>query len=288
MANISTANGTMTLKGAWPISSVTSLNTIARELWAEWTYDIQFDAFDADTVHNEQSSSFSGSGRWTFQKNLEYLGDWTADEVKNKPNAALAYSELICLMCADELTIEVSFTDEENGDQVFYSQTGILSSDGKTLLYAITSNDDHDYDWDTYMKVGDDTEAFKLLVESLCEQIGVADQNSMVVKWAMIRTTPQAADFEELNDFIQEEFKALFLSIPTEGDLEIFFSLAKTAETLVGEENIYTIVGSELVKYCIDIVAAYRQQGDEPGDSGFNEFIKNRLTESHSRPADSK
>jgi hypothetical protein len=285
MANISKANGTMTLKGAWKPKAIKHLNTIARELWMTWTYGLELDEFEAYGVQFEKSSAFFGNGRWSFRNSLKYLGEWTADEAKENPGIEQAYNELLHEMHVNGLKIGISFTDEESGNLLLYSQSGVLTSDGKTLVYNVSSEEDHDFNWETYLREGDDPETFNMLVESLCVQRGIDNENSLVERWAMERTYPLSMSFDGLDDDTQAEFNELFLSMPTESELGIFLGFAGKADSLEKENLINAPSGMELVKYCTDTVAAYREQGYEPSDSGYEGFITKSLIDSYGIPA---
>ena len=213
MANISSAYGSMTLKGVWTTALIRDLNMIASEVWAKWYYDIQLDPFDADALQDNQAAAFSGSGRWAFCLNLESLGRWTASEVAAKPEFGAVFNELIIEMQKRGLTIEVSYSDEEGGCLELYSQTGILSSDGETLAYKVTSEENYEYNWENYIEVTGDEDALDMLVESLCEELGLEDDaNGMIERWAVARTYPHCMAFDELSEEAQAEFTELFTS----------------------------------------------------------------------------
>jgi hypothetical protein len=211
MANISSAYGSMTLKGAWMPAAIKTLNTIAREIWATWSYGVQLDDFDEESNHGEQTATFYGSGRWAFNSNLECLGRWTTEEITGNPALSAMYNDLMMQMHANGLTIEVSYSDEEGGCQVLYNQTGILSSNGTTLVYEVTFKESVDYNWENFMKVTGDTDLLDELVYSLCKQIGVEDDDDgHIERWAIARTNPHCSDFNQLNEDLQEEFERVF------------------------------------------------------------------------------
>jgi len=212
MANISVAYGIMTLKGNWTPKLVEKLNIIADEVWAKWYYDIQLDSFEP-TEENKGALTaiFSANGRWAFNSNLEALGEWTMDDIKKNPETYVVYSELLNGMYENNLTIEVSYSDEESGCLVLYRETGILSSDGEKLKYEVTHDEEFEYNWENYMDVTGETETFYMLVKNLCGRLGPENnKNDLVERWAKVRTYPHSTDFDELNDDIQAEFKALF------------------------------------------------------------------------------
>jgi hypothetical protein len=213
MANLSDAYGTMTLKGTWPPELIECLNVIASEIWAKWYYDIQLDPFDTTEVQGGPPAIFSGNGRWAFESNLEALGRWTADDIEDRPELSAVYNKVLSEMYAHGLTIEASYSDEEGGNLVLYRQTGLISSDGEAFRYEVTSEEIFDYNWENYMDVTDHYEGFNSLVESLCEQLGVEDdENGLIERWAKKRTLPHYSDFDELNDDLKAEFMETFVS----------------------------------------------------------------------------
>ena len=221
MANMSSAYGHMTLKGPWEPETVMHLNTIAREIWASWHYDIQIDPFEAEYKQIEPTATFYANGRWTFCSNLESLGNWMTGDVKDKPELNAIYNELLKAMYDNGLTIEVSYSDEESGFLVLYNQTGVLSSDGSTLSYSVTSEENYDYTWENYMDVTGDEDALGLLIDSLCKQLGIKDdEGGLIERWAAMRTTPQCTDFDEISEDAQAEFNKLFLNEYSKEDIE--------------------------------------------------------------------
>jgi hypothetical protein len=202
----------MTLKGAWPPALVAHLNTIAGGIWAKWHYDIDLEPFDANPSCGGFTSTFNGSGKYAFYRNLQNLGRWTEYEIKEKPEYGSVYGELLRGMRENGLTVEVSYSDEEGGCFVLYRQTGILSSDGRELAYEVTSEENLDYNWDNYEDVTDDTEALASLVESLCGQLGIEnDGNGLIERWARVRTYPHCTGYDSLGEDAQAEFKEVFL-----------------------------------------------------------------------------
>ena len=212
MANISTAYGTMKLKGNWIPILVEKLNVIAGEVWAKWYYDIQLDSFEpTEETKGESTAIFSATGRWAFNSNLEALDNWTKDDAKKNPNIYAVYNDLLKGMYENNLTVEVSYSDEESGCLVLYRETGTLSSDGERLKYEVTHDENFEYNWENYMDVTGETETFYMLVKNLCEQPGLSEnKNDLIELWAKNRTYPHSTDFDELDDDMQEEFKKMF------------------------------------------------------------------------------
>jgi hypothetical protein len=203
----------MTLKGDWQPEHVERLNIIAREIWAKWHYDIEMDAFETEDVPYERTASFDANGRWVFRSSLMHLGESMSEAIEDKPELEAIYRELLASMRDSSLTIEVSYSDEEGGCRELYRQTGALSSDGSTLSYSVLSQEDFEYNWENYIDVTGDADAFYMLVESLCGQIGAEeDEDGSIERWAKARTYPHCEEFGMLNEDAQAEFGELFLT----------------------------------------------------------------------------
>jgi hypothetical protein len=205
----------MTLIGPWTPTLIDRLNTIADEIWARWYYDIQLDPFDNESPCGDLTSTFCGNGRWAFCRNMDALGSWMDAEIKEKPQYASICGEFLRGMQENGLTIKVSYSDEESGCLVLYRQTGVLSSDGKKLAYGVTSEENFVYNWDNYIDVTRDTEDLDLLVASLCEHLGIEnDDSSGIERWARIHTYPHCTEYEYLGKETQSEFNKAFLNTP--------------------------------------------------------------------------
>jgi len=211
MANISTAHGSFTLTGSWTPAQIKLLNTIAEKVWAKWHYDITLDAFEVDGTESKPSASFNGSGRWALCWNLEAIDRWTLDDVKDDAELRTVYSELLREMHENDLTIEVSYSDEEGGNLVLYRATGTMSSDGETLEYVQSSEENFDYNWKNYMEITGDTGNFDSLIESLCEQVGAkSDRDGAIKGWILANTQPYMSSFDDLDEDDVAKFQKAF------------------------------------------------------------------------------
>jgi hypothetical protein len=218
----------MTLKGAWTPELVTTLNTIAEEIWAKWEYGIHLERFETEAFHGDRTATFFGSGRWAFCWNLEALGQWTAGDIT--PDIADSYNELLRAMHEDDLTISISYSDVEGGCAVLYTQEGVISSDGAMLTYMMTSEENFDYNSGNYVEVTGDSEGLDSLIESLCEEIGIEkDEGGLIRRWAGARLSPYCSDFEDLDGDTRDEFLALFQVMPSSDELDAFLK-SKTNE----------------------------------------------------------
>ena len=231
MANISNAFGTMKLTGNWTAELIKTLNTLARDIWGSWHYDIQMEAFDVDTINSyEQSTAFLGNGRWAFNSNLECLGKWMEEEIKENPAFRGMYYSLLSGMHTNQLQIEVSYTDEEGGCQVLYNETGVLSSDGKTLVYQVIEVDNYDYTWENYIETTGDEDELKYLISNLCEHLGIEkDEAGLVEQWVLARTYPHTSEFRWLSEELQTEFVQALSSITNKEDMRLYLEFVDAA-----------------------------------------------------------
>ena len=146
MANISSADGKITLRGDWTQEALDALDPVM-DAWGFYgEYGIQsYDGFDLDHL----SCSFYGCGRWSFSGTLDSFDDWTRDLIEKKPKrqdgtllhdiTQEQYDNLIKIMHENDLTIEFNFEDIEEGFEVHIIETGVFSSDGNKLSYGVIS-----------------------------------------------------------------------------------------------------------------------------------------------------
>jgi len=201
----------MSLKGTWTPILIEKLNVIASEIWATWCYNIELDSFEPNAAPNELTAIFNGNGRWAFNSNLEALGRWTLEETKTESEFALVYNDLIKGMLENDLSIEVDYSDEEAGCGALYRETGVLSSNGETLVYTVSSEENFEHNWTNYMDVMGDTDGFDELVESLCTALGIEnDEDDLIASWAEANTYPHCFGFYELDEETQTNFRRLF------------------------------------------------------------------------------
>lgn len=120
MANISTAEGDITLKGS--VKSIKSFLVIMQHI-ADWNYTLYMDeaahyieALEGENGSTEETYPFFGIGRWTFENTLKYLFGWVDnernDEVRWTADAESAWQQLN----QDPLHITLSYIDYDNSE----------------------------------------------------------------------------------------------------------------------------------------------------------------------------
>ena len=118
MANISTAEGDITLKGS--VKSIKSFLVIMQRI-ADWDYTLYMgevahyiEALEGEKGSTEETYPFFGVGRWTFESTLKSLFGWIDnernDEVRWTADEESAWQQLN----QDPLHITLSYIDYDN------------------------------------------------------------------------------------------------------------------------------------------------------------------------------
>jgi hypothetical protein len=209
MANISSAYGNMTLAGDWKRDQINALNEIAAKVWNRWHYDI--DVFD-EFSEKQLSSAFSGNGRWVFEYNLECVGRWTEDSVKDEhPELLPAYKTLLADMEERGLAISLSFSDEEGGCCVLYKQEGVIRASDGSLVYEKGLTEHFKYNWRNVIDIASEEDSFDELVAALAEEAGMPRSEAQEIEaWAMENTYPHSFSFDCLADEQRADFTNRF------------------------------------------------------------------------------
>ena len=150
MANISDAYGTITIRVRTDDTEkfVRTWNILSDRL-SSGEYSTQFDGIgiyspdiernedDDGTVEISMSDTFSGTGRWAYQANIEYFGSWLDYEVNEEEKAFLEQLDF---------SVEYSFTDYEPGCCVFYEMEAHNTHIAGMSLRDISNVIDSSYD----------------------------------------------------------------------------------------------------------------------------------------------
>ncbi len=151
MANISSAEGKIALKGNWTQQAIDAFKPVLKSWEFYGEYGIQ-DCRNELSLENK-TTEFYGCGRWSFSGTLDSFDDWTRDWIKtnpdeNHPLTAEQYNEFLRIMCDNDLKIEMTFEDEEEGFGFRVNETGVFTSDGESLCYKTISCEQEDYDFE--------------------------------------------------------------------------------------------------------------------------------------------
>ena len=135
MANLSNFDGDMLISGV-DKASVVAVSNIIVETMAKWDYgfyaypekiseqEVYFardEFFKGEKEYQlEYQAAFSGdgTGRWSFDNNIEALGRWLVEELKG--------SERLKVLEQNSFSVQFIGTDVEPGCRVFNSLTGTL------------------------------------------------------------------------------------------------------------------------------------------------------------------
>ena len=142
MANISSTNGTITLKGSWTQKAIDAFIPVLDSWEFYGQYGIQ--SYYSELSLKNKTTKFCGCGRWSFSGTLESFDDWTRDWIKTNPDSnhpltTEQYNEFLKIMSDKKLKIEITFEDEEEGVGFRVKETGVFTSDGESLCYETIS-----------------------------------------------------------------------------------------------------------------------------------------------------
>ncbi|OUN07204.1 hypothetical protein B5G43_06245 [Flavonifractor sp. An92] len=147
MANISSAYGTLTLKGDWNQEAI----DLFQKVLNCWSFHGEY-GLEADGLLSldQRQTTFEGTGRWGFTSTLqEEFDDWTRDWIEHPaPDSDHrldweTYRACLELMCLKHLSVSLSF--EEEADDFYYPSSGSFFSDGTRFLYLDDENPTRGY-----------------------------------------------------------------------------------------------------------------------------------------------
>ena len=151
MENISSAEGTIKLKGSWTKKAIDAFKPVLDS----WSFDGECGIQDCNSELSlkNKTTNFNGCGRLSFSNTLDSFDDWTRDWIKanpdsNHPLTAEQYNEFLKIMSDNDLKIEITFEDEEEGCGFRVNETGVFTSDGESLCYKTISCEQEDYDFE--------------------------------------------------------------------------------------------------------------------------------------------
>ena len=148
MANITSANGTLTLVGDWDADDIALFQPVLDSWHFYGQYGIQHCGKLSPQM---KSASFYGCGRWGFSGTLESLHDWTIDWIKTQgPLTEQQYQDFLDHMCKKDLKINMHY--EDDGDEFSVEETGFFVSDGKKLIYHTVTSNPIETPWEDYGK----------------------------------------------------------------------------------------------------------------------------------------
>lgn len=180
MANISSASGTITLKGNWTQKAIDALIPVLDSWEFYGQYGIQW---YGSLSLKQKTTNFSGCGRWSFSGTLDSFHEWTLDWIKTHSNSEHhpltmeQYNELLHLMHEKNLKLEFTFEDDEEGVGFQVKETGEFTSNGESLSYETICCEEME---DTWESLG--CESFDSAVEFF-SQFTVDAEKKELQKW---------------------------------------------------------------------------------------------------------
>ena len=213
MANISSAEGTITLKGNWTQQAIDAFKPVLNSWEFYGEYGIQ-DCRNELPLKNK-ITEFYGCGRWSFSGTLNSFDDWTRDWIKknpdeNHPLTAEQYNEFLKIMFDNDLKIEITFEDEEEGFGFRVSETGVFTSDGENLCYETIRCEEEDYDFeeDSWESLG--CESFDAAARFFAQFLVNPDKKELQ-KWVKECVLPDecyvyAEEETDVYEFLEDNF----------------------------------------------------------------------------------
>ena len=208
MANISSANGTITLKGNWTQKAIDAFIPVLDSWEFYGEYGIQ--SYYSELSLKNKTTDFYGCGRWSFSGTLVSFDDWTRDWIKTNPDeshplTAEQYDEFLKIMSDKKLKIEITFEDNEEGVGFRVEETGVFTSDGEKLYYETISCDEVEDTWETL-----GCETFDAAVDFFAQFV-VNPNKKELQKWVKEFVLPNdcynyVEIGEEIYDFLEDNF----------------------------------------------------------------------------------
>ena len=208
MANISSANGTITLKGNWTQKAIDAFIPVLDSWEFYGEYGIQ--SYYSELSLKNKTTDFYGCGRWSFSGTLVSFDDWTRDWIKTNPDeshplTAEQYDEFLKIMSDKKLKIEITFEDDEEGVGFRVEETGVFTSDGEKLYYETISCEEVEDTWETL-----GCETFDAAVDFFAQFV-VNPNKKELQKWVKEFILPNdcynyVEIGEEIYDFLEDNF----------------------------------------------------------------------------------
>ena len=208
MANISSANGTITLKGNWTQKAIDAFIPVLDSWEFYGEYGIQ--SYYSELSLKNKTTDFYGCGRWSFSGTLVSFDDWTRDWIKTNPDeshplTAEQYDEFLKIMSDKKLKIEITFEDDEEGVGFRLKETGVFTSDGEKLYYETISCEEVEDTWETL-----GCETFDAAVDFFAQFV-VNPNKKELQKWVKEFVLPNdcynyVEIGEEIYDFLEDNF----------------------------------------------------------------------------------
>jgi len=214
MANISSAFGTITLKGDWTDEQIKWYYTFIIGLGNGYYNTIV--ETDLENVIKEKTMNFVGSGRWAYICNLESMHGWIEDisldtiEFINNFGALnqtithaeynLMYVWLLKEMNKHHLTVDWEYTDVEGGLGVLQTVCGVQTSTGTELLFTTTGEQNYQYNLKNLFEIGQEDGIAEDAIVTICKILDY-DRDRL---WDLLQTDPDWFSLQPFIDSIED------------------------------------------------------------------------------------
>jgi len=223
MANISSADGTVSVDEKWDPELIGTLNMIFEKASA-WEYGIHLqNEIPCEDASGRRSAAFYASGRWSFNSNLNSLGGWLEGDMARKnmktgnpvwtESEKEAYAGLLRAMAEKWLIVEFSFEDVEEGCGVYYKEKGFLKVVGEGSLYQLhyeeAFHESIEGVWDELIgKMEPFKDSFNELASLIIENTAFRESDRALIEgWVKEKTHPDM-DADWLYESITEAYGA--------------------------------------------------------------------------------
>lgn len=225
MANNSDVSGCMGINGNWDRTDITNLLYVlmTQDGHAYFTHfgeiyvDNQKGFDDAHkALSNGEGLSFYGSGRWTFQTNLEQLHDWSGedsytDELKELMTSSEYFKrrkQLLNAMKKKELSLEWHWREYESGFAFICEQTGRhFINDKDELEYAVSESTCYDTSLKNYVEIfmEGDEDTLDNAVAFIIEELGIDYQKWCDKVTDLIKQHPTWYGLSEAFEYLEDQ-----------------------------------------------------------------------------------
>lgn len=214
MANISSAFGTITLKGDWTDEQIKWYYTFIIGLGNGYYNTIV--ETDLENVIKEKTMNFVGSGRWVYMNNLVSMHNWIKDinldtiEFINNfggLDRTITYAEynlmyvwLLKEMNEHHLTVDWEYTDIEGGLGVLQTVYGVQTSTGTELLFTPANVQNYEYNLKNLFEIGQEDGIAEDAIIEICKILGY-DRDRL---WDLLQTDPNWFGLQPFIDSIED------------------------------------------------------------------------------------
>ncbi|TCD53859.1 hypothetical protein EJ419_06295 [Alloscardovia theropitheci] len=155
MANLSDANGTMTVISHNPSTAFMFVNEYRKQA-GDWFYNtIISDTIEAATTRDGATVitvSFTGTGRWAYSENIA----WTFNILTDKEYRDKIDPMILAVLEQAPISVTYDYADFEPGCEILYTQKVTVTYDNGTISTDVIEHNQYDYTLDNLKTYIDD------------------------------------------------------------------------------------------------------------------------------------